>query len=725
MMQRNTTNVRRLLTLAGLWGLSLAIGACNGDEPMASASASATESESSTLTGSTTGSTETGVSETDAPETTDESASESGPDSGEPPGMGDEEELCDAGDEAWVKSAVPLIQGRKPEGMREVRLLVSMIEQIDASGGDGREVVARGLASGDHYLDRWYDFFFEQLRINRIEIKANYECYGIRTGAADNGDLAALIRDNGPTGEAMGPSFTMRDVIESSLRLDDITPAYRADLFARMAEPLSGANVSQSELEIVRRANYGELFEATYLGRRVGCLECHNSENSVTYSPDPESNHFWAISGKFEEAIYGDSKGRAEEELYAAFRWFGFVANNDGVRPWGMNAACGTFYQEHNGDLLGDPGYLGGELPDAPQLFDIEPLFQTGLAKIASDGLVVGRDLEVDPDQALGFLLAANITNSVWKEVMGYPLTLAHSFPRNAKQREILQELTELFIAEHYSVRELIVAIATHPYFNQEAPDLCGASSAYNLQPIWDPFSVTAGDPTARLNSVGDRVQRYSAWVLVDSAARSMWWDRPQRMGNGGIQAYGFLRDQGIFIKDALPGFNGTDLNSLLSWEERLAKGKSPNLGGECTGPLGGECAGFEWIELMLNEGAQSGATIRDAVIAIKDRLIQEPEIGSAAEEEVIAGLMALDLELKITEADAGLLEAGARRYAGLVLNTPQFMLAGVPSRDQDPAADPKIVVAGTGTEDLCIALAPAILADFSWECDASGVTLE
>ena len=721
--QHCNSTAAQLLSLAGALGLGLGLGGCNGDEPMASATEGTSQSTSEG------GSDTEGGTDTDTSDTTNESETSGGSSGGpgvEPPPPGDAEELCDAGDEAWVKRAIPLIQGRKPEGMREVRLLVSMIEQIDAAGGDGREIVARGLASGDRYIERWYDFFFEQLRINRIEVKANFGCYGIRSGAADSGDLAAYIRDNGPADGPFGQSFSLRDVLESSLRLDDITPAYRADLFARMAKPLTGANVTQTELEIVRRANYGEIFESAYLGRRIGCLECHNSEDSVTYNPDPEQNHFWAITGNFERAIYGDPKGRPEAELFAAFRWAGFVGDG-GVRPWGMSSACGTFYDAHNGDLLGDAGYLGGDLPSAPQLFDVDPLYKDGLTSLADMGLVLGGDNAVEADQAAAFLLAANITNNMWKEVMGYPLTLAHSFPRNGKQQEILQELTELFVAERYSPRELLVAIATHPYFNQDAPDACGATSAYNLQPIWEPFSVTNGDPTARLNSLGDRIQRYSAWVLIDSAAQAMWWDRPQRLSDGGVpSAYGFLRDQGIFIKDALPGFNGVDFNSMLSWEDRLGAGESPNLNGACTGPLGGACADYEWIELMLVEGAGSGATVRDAVIAIKDRLITEPTIRSAAEEEVIVGLVGVPLDTPIAEANSGELEAGARRYAGLLLNTPQFMLAGLPSRDQAPAADPKIAVAGTDTLSLCQALAPAILDGwYGYTCEAGGIKVE
>ncbi|MCB9567846.1 MAG: hypothetical protein H6710_11665 [Myxococcales bacterium] len=693
----------------------LTLGACagGGEDGDASASASATQGSDTEASGTDTGASSFGETEM-------------GDDGGEPPPPNaDVDELCDAGDEAWVKRAIPMIAGRKPEGIREVRLLVSMIEQIDAAGGDGREEVARGLADGDRYIERWYDFFFEQLRINRIEVKANYGCYGTRTSAAQSGDLAAFIRDNDAAGTSFGASFSLRDVIESSLRLDDITPAYRADLFARMARPLTGANVSQIELEIVRRANYGEIFETAYLGRRIGCLECHNSEDSVTYNPDPALNHHWAIPGSFERAVFGDPKGRPEAELFAAFRWGGFVTDN-GPRPWGMSGACGGFINDHSGDLLGDPGYLGGPLPDAPQLFDVDPKYRQGLTSLADQGLVLGPEMAVDPDDALAFLLAANIVNHVWQEAMGYPLTLANSFPRNAKQREILQELTELFIAERYSVRELVVAIATHPYFNQDAPDACGLTSPYHLDPVWEPFASTASDPNARGNSVGDRIQRYSAWVLIDSAAQSMWWARPQRLGEmGAPAAYSFLRDQGIFVKDALPGFNGVDFSSLLSWEERIAAGDDPKLQGACTGPLGGECASFEWIELMLTDGAAQGLTIRDVAVAIKDRLITEPEIYSEAEEEAIEGIIGAKLDLKITAVNAGTLEAGARRFAGLLLNTPQFMLAGVPSRDQDPAADPKIVVAGTDTASLCEALAPALLAGWSWSCDGGGVKVD
>ena len=159
-------------TLRGLIALGLATAplACQDDAAGTTTEAAETDTPA----------TGTGDGDTDVLPTTS-AGSESGDDGGEPPPPGDQAEDCDAGDEAFVKRLIPLVQGRKPEGMREVLLLVSMIEQLDAAGVDGRAVVARGLASGPLYLGRWRQFLWEQLRINRIEIKSNLNCYSSPT----------------------------------------------------------------------------------------------------------------------------------------------------------------------------------------------------------------------------------------------------------------------------------------------------------------------------------------------------------------------------------------------------------------------------------------------------------------------------------------------------------------------------------------------------------------
>jgi hypothetical protein len=704
--------------------LALALAGCGDDAADASGGPPTDPGESEG------GSTEP-ADPTEAAPTTGDDAESGGPaDSGEPADPGDPvEESCDAGDEAFVKRLIPLMQGRRPEGMREVALLVSMIQQLDARGVDGRAVVARGLADGDAYRRRWKTFLWEQLRINRIEVKSNFDCYSITTGAGDDGELAAFIRDNDAQGSDFGDFFTLGDVLESALHLDDLSPLYRADMFARMAKPLSGANISQEEFEVNARSNYGEIFESAYLGRRTGCLECHNSEESVTYSPDPLQNHHWALPGNFERALWGDPKGRPEPELYAAFRWTGFVTDQGGTRPWGMSDDCGRFDPGRDGDLLSDAGFLGGDLPSGQHLFDIDPLFKSGFAGLAADGLELGDDLSVAPDQALAYLTAVTISGAVWKEAMGWPLTLAHSFPRNARQREILQGLTEAFIAEDYSLRTLLVETVLNPYFNAEAPDLCGATTPYFMDPVFDPYSITSADPNKLGNGVGDRVQRHSAWVLIESAMRAMWWSLPiQQIPDNEFDypGLGFLRDQGVFLKDAQAGFNGVDFNGLLSWENNLATGYSPGLGGDCTGPLGQPCSQYEWIELMLVEASmKGGVTVRDLAAAIKDRLITEPTIYGDAELTAIAAVIGLDPAAKMNAVDSGALEDGTRRYAGLLMNTPQFMLAGVPSLDQDPAELPAFAVPGTDTRSLCEYHAPLVLGEtYKWTCGDDGVKL-
>ncbi len=663
--------------------------------------------------------------------TTDATTTSPGSDSGEPPPPETGEELCDAGDEAWVKRAIPLLQGRKPESIREVRLLVSMIEQIDAQGGDGREVVARGLASGELYRERWATFFFDKLRVNRIDERRNVGCYSTRTAAADSPDLAAFVRDNDPNSD-FGSDWTMADLVRSALRLDDLSPLYRADLFARMARPLNGANVTIEELEIMRRGNYGEAFDAAYLGRKVICLECHNSAESVTWDPDPEKNRFWAIPALLEKAVYGDNKGRPEEEIYAVFRYAGFADSNFGAAPWGIFSACGRFDTGHSGDVLGVPAYLAGDLPAAAHVYDLDPKLKAGFEKLASEGLVTDGNMEVsDPNVALAFMVATNIANQVWEEAMGSPLTVAHHFPRNEKQREILEDLATTFAGNRYSLRSLLAEIVLHPYFNQDTPDACDASTAYPLEPVFDPFSISSADPNERGNGVGDMVHRYSAWVLLDSAAQALWYDKPERFGSGQFGAptkLDFLRSMGVFLKDAEPGSNGIDLAGLLHWEDQLARADDPMLAGDCTGPLAGPCA-YDWIDALVTEAlATPGATMRDLAVAIKDRLITEPEIYGAAEEDAIeAGMLLTDGALDAPVADVGAADAeiAARRFAGVLLNTPQFMLAGVPSRDQDPAFDPVIVVPGTDTQTICEAIAPQVLGSgWSYTCDADGITV-
>jgi hypothetical protein len=677
----------------------------------------------------------------------------SGSDGGEPDPPTEDPELCDAGNESWAKRVLPAIQGRRPESIREVRILVQMIQQLNDMGLPGRRRVAAGLASGRDYYDRWKQFIYEQLRVNVNSDRRNETCYDLFGAESTTPDLAEHIRDNGPT-QDYGVPFWLGDVVYSALVLDDVSPAYRADLFARLSAPDIAGNVTPEELEVMRRANYGQSFESAYLGRKTECLPCHRGDFSVTDDPvDPEADRHWNIPGHFELAVYGPDAPEANEpRAHAIFRRAGFASiqfdpEPFDERPWGMYEVCGLFDfgADASSDLLDEDAYMVGDYPQGATVVALDQRMQQGFAALVDDGLMLEPDESIaDETIAFAYLFSINFANKTWRELMGYPLVVANNFPRNEAQRDLLQLLTDTFAENSYSVRSLVTEIVANPYFNQAPPDTCSASTPYHLPAIFNPFTKTSLDPALRGNGVGDGLHRYTAMVLLDMTARTMWWDRPQRFGtvdteipgvNCGAGAFppcesapaqlDFLRDTGVFLNDSESGFNGVDFNGLLHWEFQLAQGVDPGFGGLCTGPLGETCAGEDWIVQLVDEGVGSPeATMRDVVVAVKDRVLTEPTIGEA-EAEVIEALIGIALDDTVSDVGAAQAEDAARAYAGLLFNTPQYLLDGVASPDQDPQNDPVLVVPGTSTTELCEYLGDLVLReDFTWSCSADGITI-
>ena len=92
---------------------------------------------------------------------------------------------------------------------------------------------------------------------------------------------------------------------------------------------------------------------------------------------------------------------------------------------------------------------------------------------------------------------------------------------------------------------------------------------------------------------------------------------------------------------------------------------------------------------------------------------------------------MGVDLSDSVSDVGAGAAEQAARRLAGMLTNTPQFLLAGVPGRDVESEDDPTLAVPGTSTQDLCDVLAPMILnngadgVSYDYTCSGSGITLD
>ncbi len=219
----------------------------------------------------------------------------------------------DAGTEAFVRRAIPLLWGRAPRGIAEVELLAERAEASD------RASLVRAMATSDEYVERWQELIYDHLRVNRSDFRANPDCYARRGPGSGSGDLAAWIRDHGPE-EAAPPTlehWTMRDLVDSALRLDDVSVIWRAQVFAQLAKdflPFDAANARE-----VQR-NLAEIFERQALGRNLDCAPCHNSDWSITGSDDPSQDRTWEIPGRFEAALFGASDGMDRDRLSAMFR---------------------------------------------------------------------------------------------------------------------------------------------------------------------------------------------------------------------------------------------------------------------------------------------------------------------------------------------------------------------------------------------------------------------
>jgi hypothetical protein len=655
---------------------------------------------------------------------------------------------CQASDQAWVRRAMIALAGRKPWGQAEVNLysdVIAAIRQVDPEtpvplGEDGkgfvgslaksRKVAAEIMMRDPAFRLRWADFFQDALRVVRVETKSFESCYGAPNASVpEDGQLAAWVRDNDPS--ANNPpmfDFTMRELLDSALVVDDLSPVYRAHLFAMVSRPYEAANVGPNELERARRQNFGAVFERAYLHRDRVCLNCHTSDFSVTSHEDPELNRHWPIPGKFEQALYGSSnathppdeaatKGSDELRALSMLRYDGVAAPNNGLAPYGWNGdVCGKFREPTEDDPLGIDTYFASirSSPFEPtrglraSVWDLERALHRGVDQLAKNGLTrLPEDVLADPDEGFAYLVAQNIVDQVWAEVMGQRLTIANYFPRTRMQRDILQQLTDHFVAEHFSLRTLLLDIVAHPLFNLKAPEEGCGVSAYEVPRILNPWSNAEQDVNERNNSPGDGVFALSPRFLRRNLHRTLNWPAYPEYPEMGPEEE-FQRSIGFFLKDSEPGFRGLDFQGRLSWEEQYGPCKFPSFN--------------DYIKQVVNLGkTQPGTTLGDVIIAVKDRLIGEPWIEPMQEKNLIATLVTGDLDNKQSD----FWEVQARAYCGVVLSSPQFMLGGMVPRDVQEI--PKLTLPQVSYGSLCsnlVATAKLNNAPYVMNCNGTSITV-
>lgn len=627
-------------------------------------------------------------------------------DAGTDPDGGPDErtfDQCDGDAASFVRQAMLALDGRRPKSQAEVDVYVDLYNRAVELGDNPQELVARAIMQRPEFAERWVEVVMDALHVQRLDIQSEANCWDTTVRPQITGALAQAVRDKPATMAADGSGFTMIDLAQSAIALDDLTPIYRAQLFSLVSHPLPAANVGAVEAELARRADFGATFEAGYLHRDTVCLGCHNSESSVTDSDDPALDRHWPVPGAAEKAVYGVSTGVTSERAHGVFRVDGFVDAGSN-RPWGWSSACGTFASPSSvGDDIADvDAKLASASGRRTTVYDVEAALARGFASLRANGAPTGPI--TDPDVALAWLVTLKMTEDVWTQATGTTLTISNYFPRNQASSELLYALASRFVGSGFSLKALLVAIVSSDYFNRQAPEAACGASPYTYPNVFNPWVIADADPAKQLNGPGDAVTAVDARTLVSATKAALEWGPPPLAsrfpdyGEGcenstctGLQnacsSFGacctsyqaacqmggvlpsveipFQRSVGMFLRNSERGFRGLNFQARLAWEDRY-----------------GACAKPPWVtqdfidRLAAAGAAAPAATARDAVSALKDRLVGEPSIADGPEADAIVALVG-PLDGPATGVTADKL----RRVCGALVESPQFLLQGIAGR--------------------------------------------
>jgi hypothetical protein len=509
---------------------------------------------------------------------------------------------CQGSDQQFVRRAIQGVLGRRPYSQAEVNLYTDLIAEVDALDAvdpeelpaepgkplrHSRKVVLDALFKSPDYLTNWDELYRDFMRVQRVDVYSNAACYSARVRITDSASVAQFVRDNpAEAGGDGGPAPTMADVIAGSLALDDMTPMYTANLFGMVVKTYDGANGEAIESELGRRRDFGAWFDGAYLNRDPVCLNCHNSEFSVTQSADPATNRHFPIPALLEKALLGYSTGAptvgafdANDFMHGGLKFARFVSqctstpNQAAIdaavaagkipadmcapgqyrecraastigprdivclstveqtrssRPWNLATGCGLFTHPNAipEDLAGVDTKFGNVKGTRATPWDMSRTLRAGFEKLRATGL--GADPETwevsDPDKAFAYMTTMTLVEKVWKEITGTGLTIATYFPRNAASRDQLQHLTDTFIESGYSNKALLEEIFASPYLNLAPPEAECWENAYALPRIFDPWVTGEDDPVKRNNSLGDGALMLSARTATRSAYGALGW---------------------------------------------------------------------------------------------------------------------------------------------------------------------------------------------------------
>ena len=253
---------------------------------------------------------------------------------------------------------------------------------------------------------------------------------------------------------------------------------------------------------------------------------------------------------------------------------------------------------------------------------------------------------------------------------------------------------------------------------------------------------IADDDEARRGNGPGDAIAAVSARTLISASEAALAWppaDNARFPGGGGfcvgdcatltfycdqfseccaeadvvcdggslaVDQLEFQRGVGTFLRNSETGFRGLDFQARLAWEQQL---------GSCENASTPDDFVSELLQAAQDDG---DATVRDVVLALKDRLIGEPSIADAQEEAALEDLLEVGLADGAGELDEGPL----RHLCGVLLSTPQFLLQGIAGRGGD---QPRLTPASASYGAVCDDLASRTLDELTVSCENDALTID
>jgi hypothetical protein len=224
---------------------------------------------------------------------------------------------------------------------------------------------------------------------------------------------------------------------------------------------------------------------------------------------------------------------------------------------------------------------------------------------------------------------------------------------------------------------------------------------------VTDPGYDPNAHPENHKNSMGEGVYRYTARSLLNSVHRALGWPAPERFPGVTYPDETLTRAIGQFFSDATPGSQSVDFQGILHWE---------SVHGVCEKPAG---VASDWIDSLMAEVAAfppgDPLTVEDLVVVTRDWLLGDGTIATSApeglteeEQAQLADFFGADLEDPASSvAD---LEEKVRGYCGALVETPQFLLAGITPSGIGPEPRLRVCTAGPCTyQEICEELKPTI----------------